>query len=227
MNLKQSVRCQMQMDSRWIQISVIFMGLSVFLRAVYYLGLTNFQDLNGFQLITQLIVPVVVAAIYLILIKGLNLNSPILLGVLSGLYAIDYLLSMEKSEMVSAVLLAVNVAAFLAAVFGFLSDTKLVVLFGILSMAYRVIAVDLIGYILPLGEWHIISYIPLLSNMFAVLAIGFLSPALQLTHRRKQLVEETEESISEENSQSVTLPELEKISEEAEEPASEQAPSEA
>lgn len=227
MNLKQSVRCQMQMDSRWIQISVIFMGLSVFLRAVYYLGLTNFQDLNGFQLITQLIVPVVVAAIYLILIKGLNLNSPILLGVLSGLYAIDYLLSMEKSEMVSAVLLAVNVAAFLAAVFGFLSDTKLVVLFGILSMAYRVIAVDLIGYILPLGEWHIISYIPLLSNMFAVLAIGFLSPALQLTHRRKQLVEETEESVSEENSQSVTLPELEKISEEAEEPASEQAPSEA
>lgn len=227
MNLKQSVRCQMQMDSRWIQISVIFMGLSVFLRAVYYLGLTNFQDLNGFQLITQLIVPVVVAAVYLILIKGLNLNSPILLGVLSGLYAIDYLLSMEKSEMVSAVLLAVNVAAFLAAVFGFLSDTKLVVLFGILSMAYRVIAVDLIGYILPLGEWHIISYIPLLSNMFAVLAIGFLSPALQLTHRRKQLVEETEESVSEENSQSVTLPELEKISEEAEEPASEQAPSEA
>lgn len=227
MNLKQSVRCQMQMDSRWIQISVIFMGLSVFLRAVYYLGLTNFQDLNGFQLITQLIVPVVVAAIYLILIKGLNLNSPILLGVLSGLYAIDYLLSMEKSEMVSAVLLAVNVAAFLAAVFGFLSDTKLVVLFGILSMAYRVIAVDLIGYILPLGEWRIISYIPLLSNMFAVLAIGFLSPALQLTHRRKQLVEETEESVSEENSQSVTLPELEKISEEAEEPASEQAPSEA
>ena len=226
MNLKQSVRCQMQMDSRWIQMSVVFMGLSVFLRAVYYLGLTNFQDLSAFQLMVQLILPVVVAAVYLILIKGLNMNSPILLGILSGLYALDYLLSMEKGETVSAVLLAVNVAVFLATVFGYLYDTKPVVIAGILSMVYRVAFVDLVGYIFPLSEWHMIAYIPLLSNMCAVLAIGLLSPALQLTHRRKQPVEKATESTSETLSQRVTIPEAELVPEETAEPVAEQEASE-
>lgn len=222
MNLKQSVRCQMQMDSQWIQTSVVFMGLCVFLKAVYYLGLTNFQDLDGFQLITQLIVPVVVAAVYLILIKGLNLNSPALLGILSGLYAVDYLLAMEQNEIVSAILLAANVVAFLATVYGFFQDTRLVVIIGVVSMIYRVVVVDFVGYIFPLSDWHIISYIPVLANMFAVFAIGFLSPALQLTQRRKQPIEDTNETPTEQPSESVTTPDPDQISEEAVESTSDE-----
>ncbi len=190
MDLKQPVHYKMQMDSHWIQMSVVFMGLCVFLKAVYYLGLTNFQDLSAFQLITKLIMPIAIAAVYLILIKGLSLNSPILLGVLSGLYAVDYLLAMEQNETVSAVLLAANAAVFLATVYGFLPDRKALIIVSIISMIYRVAAVDLLGYIFPLSDWHIVPYIPSLANMFAVLAIGFLSPALQLTQRRKQPTEE-------------------------------------
>lgn len=198
MNLNQPVRCKMEMDSQWIQISVVFMGLCVFLKAVYYLGLTNFQDLSAFQLITRLIIPVVVAAVYLILIKGLSLNSPIFLGILSGLYAVDYLLIAGQNEIVSAVLLAANAAVFLATVYGFLPDAKAAVIVSIVSMVYRIAVVDLLGYIFPLSEWHIIRYIPSLANMFAVLAIGFLSPALQLTQRRKQSAENYIETPSEE-----------------------------
>lgn len=198
MDLKKSVHYKMQMDSHWIQMSVVFMGLCVFLKAVYYLGLTNFQNLSAFQLITKLIIPIAVSAIYLILIKGLNLNSPILLGIMSGLYAVDYLLAMEQNEIVSAVLLAANAAVFLVTVYGILSDKKALIIVSIVSMVYRVAIVDLHGYIFPLSDWNFIHYIPSLANMFAVLAIGFLSPALQLTQRRKQDTENYTEAPSDE-----------------------------
>ncbi len=193
MNWKQSVRCQMQMDSHWIQTSVVFMGLCVFLKAVYYLGLINIKDLTSFQLTTQLILPVTVASVYLILIKGLNMNSPILLGVLSSLYAVDYLLAMDKGETVSAILMAVNAALFLATIFGYLPDTTPVVIASVISVLYRVVVVDVFGYILPFSEWKIIPYLPLLANMFAVIAVGLLAPAVQLTQRRKQPAEELAE----------------------------------
>lgn len=189
MKVKQPVRVQMQMDSQWMQLSVIFMGLCVFIKAVYYLGLTNLKDLNGYQLFTQLILPGVVAAAYLILLKGLNLNAPILLGALSGLYALDYFLVFEKGEVVSAILMAANVAIFLITVLGYLPDIRPVILAGAISAVYRVLVVDLFGYILPFSDWKFVSYLPSLSNMFAVLAIGSMSPALQLIQRKQQSAE--------------------------------------
>ncbi len=195
MDLKQSIRCQMQLDSQWVQMSVVFMGLDIFVKAVYYLGLINLKDLTGFQLTTELILPVAVAAVYLILIKGLNLNSPILLGILSAVYALDYLLVMEKGEIVSAVLMAANVIVFLITVFGYLNDTTPVIFAGIISVAYRIIVVDVIGYIFPFSNWKFVPYLPLLANMFAVLAIGSLAPALQLTQRKKQANAEMDEDM--------------------------------
>ncbi len=192
MNLNQPIRCQMQLDSQWIQSSVIFMGISVFLKAVYYLGITNMNDIGGFQLATQFILPVIVSAVFLILIKGLNMNSPILLGLLSGLYAVDHLFGMDSGEIVSAILLAINAAVFLATVFGVLQDTSFVIIASAISVLYRIIVVDLFGYIIPFSEWDILGYIPILSNAFAVVSIGLLSPALQMTQRRKQSPTESE-----------------------------------
>lgn len=185
MKMKQPVRVQMQMDSQWMQISVIFMGFCVFIKAVYYLGLINLKDLDGYQLFTQLILPGLVAAAYLILLKGLNLNAPILLGGLSGLYALDYFLVLQKGEVVSAVLMALNVVVFLATVLGYIPDIRPVILIGAISAAYRVIVVDLFGYILPFSDWKFVSYLPSLSNMFAVLAVGSMAPALQLIQRKQ------------------------------------------
>ena len=185
MNLPQPVRCQMQLDGRWAQISAISMGLCLFLRAVSYLGLTNLNDLSGYQLFSQLIFPMAIAIGFLVLLKGINLNSPFLLGVMCGLYAVDYLLVMEQGEIVSAALTAVNAGLFLAVVLGFLQDSRYVILSGVVSVVYRVIFVDLIGYILPLSDWSIRAYLPILSNLFAVVAIAALAPALQLSQRRK------------------------------------------
>lgn len=185
MNISQSIRCQMQLDSRWTQISAASMGLYVFLRAVFYLGFTNLNDLTGYQLFSELIFPLSIAICFLVLLKGLNLNSPLLLGVLCGLYAVDYLLVMDSGEIISAMLVAVNAALFLAVVFGVLPDSRYVVLSGAISTLYRIIFVDLIGYVFPLSECALAAYLPILSNLFAVIAVAALAPALQLSQRRK------------------------------------------
>lgn len=185
MNIHQSIRCQMQTNSRWTQISAVSMGLYVFLRAVCFLGFTNLKDLTGFQIFSELIFPLVIGICFLVLLKGLNLNSPLLLGILCGLFAVDYLLVMDSGEMISAMLVAVNAGLFLAVIFGVLPDSRYVVLAAAISALYRVIFVDLVGYILPLSEWSVREYLPILSNLFAVTAVAALAPALQLSQRRK------------------------------------------
>ena len=47
-------------------------------------------------------------------------------------------------------------------------------------LCFRVLFVDLFGYVLPLTQLNLIAYIPRASNLFGIVAIAYLSAALHL-----------------------------------------------
>lgn len=183
MNLTKCARCHIRMQSRWASASAVCMGISVFLRTVYYFGLVNLRDLNAFEIAMDVVFPMIIAAGYLVMIKALRLNSPTLFGGLIGLYAVNYLLLMNAttSGMIVGVLLVVSAAVFIATGLGYVPMRTPVVAAAAVLVLFRFFVVDLAGYILPLIQFRPVAYLPDASNLFGILAVSLMAPALQVS----------------------------------------------
>jgi hypothetical protein len=183
MNLTKSARCHIRMQSRWAGASAVCMGISVFIRTVYYFGLINLRDLSGFAVVMEVILPMVVAAGYLIMIKGLQLNSPILFGGLIGLYAANYLTLMNTNVtgIIGGVLLIITAAVFIITGLGYIPNRIWVIASATILALFRFLVIDLFGYILPLNELRPVAYLPEASNLFGFWAVALMAPALQVS----------------------------------------------
>lgn len=199
MNLTKSARCHIRMNSRWANLSAVCMGISVFVRTVYFFGLINLRDLSGFDLAMEVVFPMVIAAGYLIIIKGLRWNSPTLFGVLIGVYALNYLLLMNTNTtgIIGGVLLVATAIIFLVTGLGYIPTRIPVVSAAVVLVLFRFFAVDITGYILPLSQFRPVAYLPEASNLFGLLAVALMAPALQLTRLHNSPEPAAEESVSE------------------------------
>ncbi len=81
MKLKQYVRYEMNMQSKWAGVCTGCMGLSFFLRVLYFFGLVNLSDVGAGVIFLDLILPLLFCAGYLIVFSVMKLNAP-------GIYAI-------------------------------------------------------------------------------------------------------------------------------------------
>ena len=183
MSLTKSARCHIRMDSKWAYLSAVCMGVSVFIRTVYYFGLINLRDLDVFSLIMEVILPMMIAAGYLIMIKGLRLNSPTLFGGLIGVYSLNYLLLMNKDAagIVGGVLLIVAAGTFIATGLGYVPMRLPVLAAAGVLAAFRFFVIDWMGYVLPLSQFNPVAYLPEASNLFGFLAVALMAPALHVT----------------------------------------------
>ncbi len=183
MTLTKCARCHIRMDSQWASYSAVCMGISVFVRAVYYFGLTNLRDLGGFALVAQVIFPMVLAGGYLITIKGFRFNSPVLFGGLIGLYAVNYwmLMTPTTTGILGGILLVLTALIFTATGLGYLPNRIPVICLSVALMLFRVVFVDVYEYLLPLSQFHPVAYLPEASNLFGFLAVGLMAPALHVS----------------------------------------------
>lgn len=88
MKLKQYTRYQIDFQGKWILPGAIFMGLSFFLRVVYYFGLTNIFTYNTGTIIMQIILPLSLCAGYIVLLRAVKLNAPGIFAILGAAFCL-------------------------------------------------------------------------------------------------------------------------------------------
>ena len=81
MQLKQHVRYDMHFNGTWANICMGSIGISFFLRALYYFGIVNLQDIGGGEVFLCLILPLLVFSVFIALFRIIKWNAP-------GIYAI-------------------------------------------------------------------------------------------------------------------------------------------
>ena len=212
MTYTKRVRCFFRLNSAWAQCSAICMGLSIFIRAVYYLGIMNFNDLTGTILAIHVILPVVLAAAYLIMLRGLRFNSPMLMGALACGYAISYLLITDGSgtALVGAALLVLTAGLLVVTGMGVLTTRIPLLLAALATLAYRVIVIDWMHCFHAPEGFRLIAYLPELSNFFGLFAILVMCPSVRLVPIQR--------TIPRQDVHEVTVPEPVPAAEEAPEP---------
>ena len=182
LKLVKNMSCRLAARGKWGNLAAAWMGLSFFLRMVFYFGLTNFNDLGASELIFRVTLPLLISVAFILVLKIKALGIPLAAGVLSVLFAVNYFLAenMSLGGVVSGILVLALSGMILAAVLGYIPQRKWLLWAAVGVLAFRLIFVDLLGYILPLGELKLFAYIPLASNASGAAALSSLSAALRL-----------------------------------------------
>ena len=84
MNLKQYYRYQMDFSGKWAKVSAGLMGLSFFLRIVYYFGFQNLMDISFGEILTFMFLPLLLCGAYLVFMCYLRYNSPGVFGMIAA-----------------------------------------------------------------------------------------------------------------------------------------------
>lgn len=184
MELKWSknTQCRLASGRKWSERAAAWMGLSFFLRMAYYFAFVNLRDVPGLELVFSVVLALGVSAAFVLMLKLPRLTSPLAAGVLSGVFAVNYFLAeqMNFGGILSGILVLCMAGLILAAVLGYIPERKWLLWAGMAVLVFRVLFVDLFGFILPLRELKLIAYIPRASNLFGVAAIACLCAALDL-----------------------------------------------
>ena len=182
LKFEKNMSCRLAARGKWGNLAAAWMGLSFFLRMVWYFGLMNFNDLAGGEIALRVVLPLLISVGFILMLKLKALGLPMVAGVMAVVYAVSYFFaeSMTLAGVFSGILLLATAGLLLAAVLGYVPERKWLIWAAIATAAFRLLFVDLLGYILPLSELKLFAYIPMASNGCALIAICFLTCALRL-----------------------------------------------
>ena len=78
-------RYHIDVDSKGATACTALMGLAFFLRALYYFGLTRTETVPFGELLLMMVLPMVLEGAFMVFLRGLRLDLPLLYGVLGAL----------------------------------------------------------------------------------------------------------------------------------------------
>ena len=180
--LTKKTLCTLVPGEKWADRAAAWMGLSFFLRMVYYFGFTNLKDVPVMELIFSAILPLLISVAFILVLKLPKLTLPLAAAGLAAAFAVNYFFAeqLNLGGILSGVLVLAMAGLILAAVLGYIPERMWLLWAGMAALGFRVLFVDFIGYLLPLTEFNLIAYIPRASNLFGVMALACLCAALEL-----------------------------------------------
>ena len=88
MEARQNRRVSMDVGGKWAKASASLMAVSLFLRAVYYLGIKNVADIGFLGAIFCAIVPLILSSMYVVLLYGVHRNAPGTYGLIAAAFCV-------------------------------------------------------------------------------------------------------------------------------------------
>lgn len=182
LKLSKSMTCDLGAAGTWGERAAAWMGLSFFLRMVYYFGFMNLKDVPTGEIVFSVVLALAISVAFILVLKLKKLNHPMAAAGLCVAFGVNYFLTerMNFGGVVSGILVLAMAGMILAAVLGYIPERKWLLWTGMAVVVFRLLFVDVFGYILPLTELKLIAYIPCASNLFGVLAVACLCAALEL-----------------------------------------------
>lgn len=185
MKRKTTYNYSMDFGGRSHFAAAAFMGGAFFLRAVYYFGFTRPETVGVWNLIIFLILPLLLEAAFMVMIRGLRLNMPGIYGIMGAVYCLLFLLQSFHSGSILRIVLAVIAYLACAAVVwgtgaGLLSKSLALAVLSV-TLGVRFLVFDLSGYIFSL---RIVAFILEAAALCGL--IGLVCLCVGLTDRKRK-----------------------------------------
>lgn len=177
---KKTHHYRMDFEGRRHFATAALMGCAFFLRAVYYFGFTRPETVGAWNLIIFLILPMLLEAAFMVLMRGVRYNAPGVYGIMGAAYCLLLLLQGFQSGTVVRIIL--SIIAYLAcgvaviAVTGGLLSRGVAVTALFLTLAVRFLFFDLSGYVF---SFRVIAFIQEAAALCGILGLGMLCLGLK------------------------------------------------
>ncbi len=179
------IRYQMNFDSNSHFAVAVLMGAAFFLRIAYYLGFSRPNEAGLWLVLTGLILPVLVEAAFMVLLRGVRLNAPGVYGILGMVYC--GLLLLQTFQYADVVRTVLGILAYvicggllLGTVGGMLSK-EIVVTATFLTIVVRFFVFDLGKYIFSL---RLVAFMPEAASLCGLLALALFAYGLKAPQKK-------------------------------------------
>ena len=182
--MKQYHKYQMNFKSKFAAASVVCMGISMFLTALYYLGLCYLSDFSAGKLVVCLWLPMLLGIAYVVLMGVVRLNAPGTYALLGVIGCVIQILGTFVSGDMGRVLLGIpaNLLAIivLIIVVGGYFPAKLpaALVFGIV-IALRLVVFDI-------GRLSLLQWVEESAWLFMLASFMFLPLSLKETRKTRK-----------------------------------------
>lgn len=175
MKSKKYTRFQVDFSSKWTSAFGVLMGLSFFLRIVYYLGLVSLRDVGILELLTSAILGILLCGGSIVCSKYLHMDAPGLYGMMGAAQCLLVFLLTCTNGGIGRILLALvwyclAALVLLATVGGYLPGKLLAACMFAVPAVIRLLFFDLgkIGVIRWVQEFAVLCAL----SAFACFAMG-------------------------------------------------------
>ena len=183
MHFKQYTRYQVDFSSKWTAAFGVLMGLSFFLRIVYYFGLRSLRDVGIIELLTSALVGIILCGGTVVYLNVLRKNAPGLYGIVGAVQCLlVFVVTCATGNLgriiLSLVWYSLTAAVLLITVGGKLPGKLLAALMFAISVVIRLLFFDL-------GHLGIIRWVQELAVLASLSAIGcFVMGLKPLKHEK-------------------------------------------
>lgn len=183
MRLKQYTRYQVDFSSKWTASFGVLMGLSFFLRIVYYFGLMSLRDVGIIELLTSALFGIFLCGTTVVCLNVLHRNAPGLYGIVGAVQCLLVFIVTCTTGNVGRIILAfvwyvLTAVILLITVGGYLPGKLLAGLMFAFSVVVRLLFFDL-------GHLGIISWVQELAVLSSLTAMGCFAMGLKPVMRLK------------------------------------------
>ena len=183
MQLKRLVQYRIDFKKPYAQYSAALMGIFIFFRAVWYFANQTPLELAKGEVWLHMILPVFLGAVYIVLLRGIQIQHPIVYGVVGTLLCCLMMalnLQYPSNMLIILIVILYGIGAFvlLATVFGFLTNRLyLLGVFAVIAiLQYFVSGVG--GYIIHFSLPQTTMLLREASNMFGAASLSVFAAGL-------------------------------------------------
>ena len=177
MNLKQYDRYGMNFKDKWVDNCASVMGVSLFLRVVYFFGLTDFAACSAMQIVVDLILTIGLSVAFLVMLVGLRYNAPGLYAMMGGGLLLFLMITTFSTGDALRIIFAIPAyglaaVALVGTVAGYLPGKLLAVCTLVLPLTVRFLAYDL-------GQLSLFTWVLEISRLLIIVSMLCFVTALR------------------------------------------------
>ena len=178
--------CSMNMGGKHMGKVPVLMGLAFYLQIVYHFGFTRLEQMGIGSMILMLILPAVLELAFVVMMRGIRFNSPIVYGAMGMAYCLILMLQSFTSGSTLRIVLA---CILYLACMGLIAVAVLKILnkwFAVGALltaaAVQFFVFDLVPYVI---RFKVIKMIPEAATICGLVALAIMFYYLEVRAKRK------------------------------------------
>lgn len=183
MQLTRFVQYRVDFKKPWAQYSAVLMGIFIFFRAVWYFAGAAPSGVAKGELWLHMILPLVLGTVYIVLLRGVQLNQPIVYGIIGTVFcslmmALNFQYPLGFLVILTVLFYGLAALVLLATVLGFLTNRLyLLGIFAVLTvLQYFVSGVG--GYLANISLSNAAMLLREASNLFVAASFSVFAASL-------------------------------------------------